>query len=64
MGGMGVEEMYINSFIESNDEGFKVRDGKGMLFIVIFVLFSVNFVEEYVVSINEGREFIDLVLKE
>lgn len=51
----------MNRFDEEIEEGFKARDGKEMLLITVFYLIGVNFVEEYVISVNSEKEFIDLV---
>ncbi|XP_008581093.1 PREDICTED: DNA repair protein complementing XP-G cells isoform X1 [Galeopterus variegatus] len=57
-GGPGVTELLMDSSSEDNDEGLKVRDGKGMLSTTAPST-SVNFVEEHVASTNKEKDVTD-----
>ncbi|XP_054430343.1 basic immunoglobulin-like variable motif-containing protein isoform X1 [Pteronotus mesoamericanus] len=55
-GGSGARRLFLNSFDEETDDGFKTRDGKGMLLTRVPHSTSVNFAEEHVTSTNNKEE--------
>ncbi|XP_053772407.1 basic immunoglobulin-like variable motif-containing protein isoform X1 [Desmodus rotundus] len=55
-GESGAKQLFVNSSDEETDDGFKTRDGKGMLLARVPHSTSVNFVEEHVTSANNEKE--------
>ncbi|KAF6083975.1 ERCC excision repair 5, endonuclease [Phyllostomus discolor] len=52
----GAKHLFVNSSDEEADDGFKTRDGKGMLLARVPHSTIVNCVEEHVTSINNEKE--------
>lgn len=55
-GDSGAKQLFVNSFDEEADDGFKTRDGKGMLLARVPHSTIVNCVEECVTSTNNEKE--------
>ncbi|XP_035867331.1 DNA repair protein complementing XP-G cells isoform X1 [Phyllostomus discolor] len=55
-GESGAKHLFVNSSDEEADDGFKTRDGKGMLLARVPHSTIVNCVEEHVTSINNEKE--------
>ncbi|XP_045677767.1 DNA excision repair protein ERCC-5 isoform X1 [Phyllostomus hastatus] len=55
-GESGAKQLFVNSSDEEADDGFKTRDGKGMLLARVSHSTIVNCVEEHVTSINNEKE--------
>lgn len=56
IGESGAKQLFVNSSDEEADDGFKTRDGKGMLLARVPHSTTVNCVEEHVTSTNNEKE--------